>query len=40
MSTDDDDDRVGYGKPPKHSRFKPGRSGNPNGAAADQPIYA
>jgi hypothetical protein len=22
---------VGYGKPPKHSRFKPGQSGNPNG---------
>jgi GMP synthase PP-ATPase subunit len=31
MSIDDDDDRVGYGKPPKHSRFKPGRSGNPKG---------
>src|SRR5215470_7599963 len=23
--------QVGYGKPPKHSRFKPGRSGNPGG---------
>lgn len=23
--------RVGYGKPPKHSRFKPGQSGNPKG---------
>jgi hypothetical protein len=22
---------VGYGKPPKHTQFKPGRSGNPNG---------
>lgn len=22
---------VGYGRPPRHSRFKPGRSGNPNG---------
>jgi len=22
---------VGYGKPPSHSRFKPGASGNPNG---------
>lgn len=22
---------VGYGKPPKHSRFQPGRSGNPSG---------
>jgi hypothetical protein len=23
--------RVGYGKPPKHTRFKPGQSGNPKG---------
>lgn len=22
---------VGYGRPPKHSRFKPGQSGNPSG---------
>jgi hypothetical protein len=22
---------VGYGKPPKHSRFRPGQSGNPRG---------
>jgi uncharacterized protein DUF5681 len=22
---------VGYGRPPKHTRFKPGRSGNPKG---------
>lgn len=22
---------IGYGKPPKHTRFKPGRSGNPKG---------
>jgi hypothetical protein len=22
---------VGYGKPPRHSRFEPGRSGNPHG---------
>lgn len=22
---------VGYGKPPRHTRFKPGRSGNPKG---------
>lgn len=26
-----DDDAVGYCKPPKHSRFKPGYSGNPRG---------
>jgi hypothetical protein len=25
------DDEVGYGKPPKHSRFKSGVSGNPSG---------
>lgn len=25
------DYEVGYGKPPKHSRFKPGESGNPKG---------
>ena len=25
------DDKVGYGKPPVHSRFKPGQSGNPKG---------
>ncbi len=24
-------DAVGYGRPPKHSRFKPGQSGNPRG---------
>jgi hypothetical protein len=23
--------RIGYGKPPEHSRFKPGTSGNPTG---------
>lgn len=27
----DGDYEVGYGKPPKHSRFKPGRSGNAKG---------
>ena len=27
----EDDDKVGYCKPPKHSRFKPGQSGNPLG---------
>ncbi len=25
------DDEVGYGKPPKHTRFQPGQSGNPRG---------
>jgi hypothetical protein len=27
----DPDYTVGYGKPPKHSQFKPGKSGNPKG---------
>lgn len=26
-----DDDTVGYGKPPKHTRWKKGQSGNPKG---------
>ncbi len=26
-----DDYEVGYGRPPQHSQFKAGRSGNPNG---------
>ena len=32
-SSDDDpaDDEIGYGKPPVHSRFKKGQSGNPSG---------
>jgi uncharacterized protein DUF5681 len=25
------EEQVGYGRPPKHSRFKPGQSGNPHG---------
>lgn len=29
--TDDPSDAVGYGKPPKNTRFKPGMSGNPSG---------
>jgi hypothetical protein len=29
--TGPDEDAVGYGRPPKHSRFKPGQSGNPAG---------
>jgi hypothetical protein len=31
MSNSSDDDKVGYGRPPKHTQFKPGRSGNPRG---------
>ena len=30
-NTPENDDEVGYGKPPKHSQFKPGQSGNPRG---------
>lgn len=30
-STSDSSERVGYGHPPEHSRFRPGQSGNPNG---------
>jgi hypothetical protein len=26
-----EDDKVGYGRPPRHTRFKPGQSGNPRG---------
>jgi hypothetical protein len=29
MSSDGDEDRTGYGKPPKHTRWKDGESGNP-----------
>jgi hypothetical protein len=29
MSSDGDDDETGYGKPPKHSRWRDGQSGNP-----------
>ena len=28
---DETDYEVGYGKPPKHTQFKRGQSGNPNG---------
>lgn len=31
MSDDSNDYDVGYGKPPQHTRFKPGQSGNPKG---------
>src|ERR1700733_561393 len=29
MSPDGDNDETGYGKPPKHTRWKEGESGNP-----------
>jgi hypothetical protein len=31
MANDRDDDGVGYGRPPRRTRFKKGRSGNPHG---------
>ena len=34
---EDDDDRVGYCRPPKHSRFKKGQSGNPRGRRRPHP---
>ena len=30
-SDDSDDNKVGYQNPPKHTQFKKGQSGNPNG---------
>ena len=30
-SCDEPAEKVGPGKPPRHTRFKPGQSGNPNG---------
>jgi Family of unknown function (DUF5681) len=30
-SEDQSDQSLGYGRPPTHSRFKPGQSGNPSG---------
>jgi hypothetical protein len=33
-SENSSDFRIGYGKPPKHTRFKPGQSGNPSGRPA------
>jgi|ERR1051326_3323022 hypothetical protein len=31
MSDDSEDTKVGYGRPPKANRFRPGQSGNPKG---------
>jgi hypothetical protein len=31
VENDDTTYRVGYGKPPRHTQFKPGQSGNPSG---------
>jgi Family of unknown function (DUF5681) len=31
IMTEKENDRVGYGRPPKRYQFKPGKSGNPSG---------
>ncbi len=36
----DDQEGVGYGKPPKHSQFKKGQSGNPKGRPPDKVLHA
>ena len=42
MANNDDDDDVGYKRPPKHTQFQPGQSGNPQGvertSATSRPI--
>jgi hypothetical protein len=41
MSRDNDGDyQVGYGKPPRHSQFKRGQSGNPRGRPAGSKNFA
>ncbi|MDB5636732.1 MAG: hypothetical protein JWP51_1640 [Bradyrhizobium sp.] len=35
----DDDYEVGFGRPPKDRRFKPGRSGNPRGRPKRRPTF-
>ena len=36
----DDDDGVGYGRPPKHGQFRKGSSGNPEGRRVEQERFA
>src|SRR5580698_1421326 len=37
MHSDDDDDSVGYRKPPRKTRFRKGQSGNPSGRRKSPP---
>src|SRR6516164_8376804 len=37
ISVEEDGNWVGYGKPPKHTQFKKGQSGNPKGRPKREP---
>jgi hypothetical protein len=40
MTASDDPDQVGYKRPPKHTQFRPGQSGNPRGRPKKKPTIA
>lgn len=40
ISSAQNDGAVGYGRPPKHTRFRPGHSGNPGGRPKGAPDMA
>jgi Family of unknown function (DUF5681) len=39
MADDGMDDAVGYKRPPPHTRFRPGQSGNPSGRPKRKPTF-
>jgi hypothetical protein len=39
MADDCKDDAIGYKRPPPHTRFRPGRSGNPSGRPKRKPTF-
>jgi hypothetical protein len=39
MADDCKDDAVGYRRPPSHTRFRPGHSGNPTGRPKRKPTF-